>query len=258
MAAGCGRIDFAILGDGDIDGQMFCANLAGHDEDGDGIDDACDGCPHIADPAQVDADRDGVGDACDPEPTNPRQRIALFASMRPADQPFSQVMSDGSWTQLADSYAYDGVFYGGIYTDLDLDVANAVAAMGFAITGQTGGPNVQHQLEMYVRDDSVTFTELGLNGTGANNVPEAAIAYFDGATFPTYLTTPTANGIHAGSLTITGTWLVDTSVTLDTGWAGEPYRVELSPFANYHGGRHVQLDSNNVAYAVEWVCVIAW
>lgn len=35
------------------------------DGDGDGIADAADGCPLVADPAQLDGDGDGVGDACD-------------------------------------------------------------------------------------------------------------------------------------------------------------------------------------------------
>jgi hypothetical protein len=39
------------------------------DGDGDGIADAADSCPAIADPMQLDGDRDGVGDACDVCPT---------------------------------------------------------------------------------------------------------------------------------------------------------------------------------------------
>lgn len=39
------------------------------DADGDGIPNASDNCPSIANPDQVDADGDGIGDACDPHPT---------------------------------------------------------------------------------------------------------------------------------------------------------------------------------------------
>lgn len=49
---------------------------------------------------------------------------------------------------------------------------------------------------------------------------------------------------------ITGTWLVGTAVTLDG--------VEANPFPDYQGAAHVRLDSNNVASAVDWVCVITW
>ncbi len=80
--AACGRRGFDELADGAVggdrpDGSKVCAPV-GHDEDADGIDDACDVCPHRADPAQADGDGDHVGDACDPEPGNPRQRIVLF------------------------------------------------------------------------------------------------------------------------------------------------------------------------------------
>ncbi len=50
----------------------------GHDEDGDGVGDSCDGCPHIATLEQLDEDGDGVGDACDPHVTVPGDRISLF------------------------------------------------------------------------------------------------------------------------------------------------------------------------------------
>ncbi|HEY4180078.1 MAG TPA: thrombospondin type 3 repeat-containing protein [Kofleriaceae bacterium] len=69
---GCGRLDFAASGT-----PAGCV-LAGHDEDGDGIDDACDGCPTIADPDQPDTDGDGVTDACDPFPLVPTEHIEFF------------------------------------------------------------------------------------------------------------------------------------------------------------------------------------
>ena len=74
-AVGCGRLGFADHLDG---GGAQCLPPSGHDEDGDGIDDACDVCPHRADPDQRDTDRDGVGDACDPNPLTPGDSIAFF------------------------------------------------------------------------------------------------------------------------------------------------------------------------------------
>ena len=263
LAAGCGRLEFAALpdggrvADGTGDGRIaFCATPSGHDEDLDGIDDACDLCPHLVDPAQLDADGDRVGDACDPEPANPRQRIAFFTTMRPGDQPFTTNTSAGAWTQLADGFAYDGGGYGGLYTDVTL--ANAVFVMGFTVTGTTNGPDVQHQVMIYPKDDSGTFTEVGFNATGVANVPEAVITYFDGASFPNYISLPTASGLHAGKMTITGTYLIGASVALDGGWPGEPYHVDLAPFAGYQGALHIQVDSNNVAFSVDWACAISW
>ena len=56
----------------------------GHDEDGDGLDDACDRCPLDAHPAAedggADGDGDGVGDACDPHPDRPIDALRTFYS----------------------------------------------------------------------------------------------------------------------------------------------------------------------------------
>ncbi len=82
--AGCGRFGFdgratddGATGDVGRDTAVVCAAPVGHDEDRDGVDDACDVCPHLSDD-QADGDGDRVGDACDPEPTVPRQRIVMF------------------------------------------------------------------------------------------------------------------------------------------------------------------------------------
>jgi len=74
VAGACGRLGFDVS----PDGPAAACTPGAHDEDGDGVADACDVCPHLPDPDQRDADGDRVGDACDPEPAIARQRIVLF------------------------------------------------------------------------------------------------------------------------------------------------------------------------------------
>ena len=55
-------------GDGVADATDDCplvADPAQTDGDGDGVGQACDSCPLVSDPAQVDSDVDGTGDLCD-------------------------------------------------------------------------------------------------------------------------------------------------------------------------------------------------
>lgn len=98
-------------GDGDApippnDGRFVdalpCQSDTGWDEDGDGVFDDCDGCPHRVDPGQADDDGDGVGNACDPDPVRPN-RIAFFDGFNGPGLP-GWVQSPATWTQ-AGGYA---------------------------------------------------------------------------------------------------------------------------------------------------------
>jgi hypothetical protein len=96
VVAGCGRWGFdspRTNADGAPDVAIdarTCTAPIGHDEDADTVDDACDGCPHLANDDQRDADGDGVGDACDDSAA--AQRIALF-------DPFTAARSEWAFAQ---------------------------------------------------------------------------------------------------------------------------------------------------------------
>lgn len=85
---GCGRLAFDAAPDASSDTASLpdarpdvpprsCPPSVLSDEDGDGVDDACDVCPHLVD-GQQDEDLDGVGDLCDPQPSIPAEYIAWF------------------------------------------------------------------------------------------------------------------------------------------------------------------------------------
>lgn len=89
--------------DGDAPPQTGCDDGA-HDEDGDGVADACDTCPGIPDD-QNDSDGDGVGDLCDPNPLASNE-IVLFVSF--ADTNLWKTVS-GNWPRDGESLLYDAL-----------------------------------------------------------------------------------------------------------------------------------------------------
>ena len=81
------------------------------DTDGDGVLDAADNCPAIANPDQADTDSDGQGDACDSSPTGDLQcaQLALSPIYWPSNN--YTVRSDISNNTASDVYIQEITYY---------------------------------------------------------------------------------------------------------------------------------------------------
>jgi hypothetical protein len=103
-----GRVpDSGFQDSGDIDADPADAGPPA-DEDGDGVADADDNCPTVANPTQEDDDEtgaggtaDGVGDDCDPRPTADGDSIAFFDG-------FGGAGLGSEWTAVLGTWAVAG------------------------------------------------------------------------------------------------------------------------------------------------------
>jgi hypothetical protein len=156
--AGCGRLQFEAREDGGgSGGESACAPI-GHDEDLDGVDDACDLCPQRADSGR-DTDRDGIGDDCD---------LATTAQRRVLFDPFTGPRTE--WTYLAgitlanDAMNVDALTGGG---GAGAVLVKPPARETFEIAGQIvdGDPQMR-QVAMLITDSPKSYyCELYDNGT---------------------------------------------------------------------------------------------
>ncbi len=248
VLVGCGRVGF--------DPHDDATSLpVGHDEDGDGVRDIDDVCPYLPG-SQLDGDGDRVGDDCDPNPTVPRDTIAVFATMMPGDQPFA-LFGDGAWTQLADAIEHDGppdMMDGHMsgHLELAMPLADVRIAVGFDILDRVV-PGSQWQFAVGVRNGGFVYY------TQFNEIPaqfaRADIVAWDGANFVSYALQDLATGIHTGRVEYQATHRVGTSSQFDAGWPGEPYRLE-SMEGQYQGGDKIDVNTNNLHLQIRYACVI--
>jgi hypothetical protein len=267
--AGCGRIGFeAVLGAGDDDGGAGDGRPAdmagdvvplGHDEDGDGIPDNTDPCPHLSGTAaDGDGDGDGVGDACDPNLGTGGDAIAAFYTMVPGDQPFTTGLDDAVWIQNADSFemAGDQGADNNLYGKLSMSVSlgSARVTIGFDLTQVvpvTGG--MQNQIALAVHGAPPLYI------VEMNQFPgmfsRAEVVHYDGTNFNPVDFDEITGGMHTGPLTFDAIHRVNTGVAFNSGWPGEGYTSQVSDTI-YQGADTIELNCNNVHFEIRYLIVI--
>lgn len=230
VLAGCGRVAF------DPVAADACAAV-GHDEDGDGLDDACDPCPHLAGDA-ADADRDGVGDACDPN-TAPVDHFTLF-------EPFL--------VSRPDVWSYNGQTMLGadVLNISGVNLASGVELLRAAVPGgevvsfdldvTAGGSGSQRQFAYQIADgDRTYFCELN----DQHAATSLNLTYtFDGATYTNVMIALASGSITSGHARITMQNAFPHIICTGE-WNGQMLRAEGDVPASLTGTQHY-FAANNV------------
>jgi hypothetical protein len=190
LLAACGRIGF---GEAPAPEAATCAAV-GHDEDLDGIDDACDVCPQLADAAQLDRDGDRVGDGCDPHPDEPRDQIAAF-------DPFTSQRPEWTFPGSQPTFTGDSMIGDARTRQFRADRAGVPTTDSYTFVLRIGDaspdPSAQKQVALYAleSDDQVYYCDLDDNRSGtlwAQSFTYDGVAFDAGET--SELTGPLANG----------------------------------------------------------------
>lgn len=235
--AACGRVDFDAL----------APACAGHDEDGDGVPDVCDVCPHIADD-QADRDGDGVGDACDQHPDDAIDHIAFF-------DPF--VAAGDVWTFRQSQPTYSG-------EDLEIDAtpkdvyfaanyphppASGSYLFGAEIVAVNAAKS-QLSISGFAGEGGYYYCELDAEGAG--NTALAQTYTLDNDTFERLSESDSAVDLAPGEVSMA---LVDEppTFTCNTSWFASPATLtsEIPLTAT-----SVEIGTNNAHVRFHWFIAI--
>ena len=249
VLAACGRVHFAARG---IDAAPVADAMhdvvLGHDEDGDGIPDSEDPCPHIPGD-RADRDGDGVGDACDPNPDTPTEHWLLFATMQPGDTAFDDL---SGWEQEPDDI--HGIA-GTLGTQITRPVGTVRVEIGFDIRALVG--TGQHQVASGIDNPMGSvyyFVELNDN----NTLQDLGVVSYDSTNGYSQLGMQTNTGakVGPGVVRYDATLGPSPSFTAAGGWNGEIDHA-MGPTPSYTGGQDVRFAFNGIDIAIRYVVMIA-
>jgi hypothetical protein len=253
-ATACGRIDFderraAIDATPAIDAPADMMLSLGHDEDGDGIPDANDPCPHVPGDA-TDTDGDGVGDDCDVNPTTPSEHWVLFSTMQAGDQPFDDI---SAFTQEADALRTT--------TDagpnINISLVRARVDVGWEIHAVLGAAGVQHQIAYGFDDTQMLNSEYYFN-----ELNESTGGTFDAALYAYDATNgyqPLASMDPGMLRTGVGFSRVDmrsTTTNARIGWTPSPLYDLSAATPGYVACDHIRFSFHGLDVSIRYVAII--